>query len=163
VRSQLGIGACFPHLLTIGIATLGSWLLILLLSAPFVVARRRRETPPPDRPAHRTPERADFAPGDPAFGLARASTVIRRKMRVARIARLLSPTRTEHPLTPDLVRFAQLRGGRPATGDPQRTIAWLVPEAIESRYRFGDRRVVSARWLVVRPPRQESDGELRVG
>jgi hypothetical protein len=44
VRSQLSIGARFPHLLTIGIATLGSGPLILLLSsgALYVVARRRR-------------------------------------------------------------------------------------------------------------------------
>jgi hypothetical protein len=43
-RSQLRISARFPHLLTIGIATLGSGLLILLLSggALYVVARRRR-------------------------------------------------------------------------------------------------------------------------
>ena len=43
-RSQLSIGARFPHLLTIGIATPGSRLLILLLSsgALYVVARRRR-------------------------------------------------------------------------------------------------------------------------
>jgi hypothetical protein len=43
-RSQLSIGARFPHLLTIGIATLGSGPLILLLSsgALYVVARRRR-------------------------------------------------------------------------------------------------------------------------
>ena len=32
---------------------------------------------------------------------------------------------------PDLVRFAQLGGGRLATGDPQRTIASLVPDAID--------------------------------
>jgi hypothetical protein len=43
-RSQLSIGARLPDLLTIGIATLGSELLILLLSsgALYVVARRRR-------------------------------------------------------------------------------------------------------------------------
>jgi len=43
-RSQLRIGARFAHLLTIGIATLGSGLLTLLLSsgALYAVARRRR-------------------------------------------------------------------------------------------------------------------------
>jgi hypothetical protein len=43
-RSRLNIGARFPHVLTIGIATLGSGLLILLPSsgALYVVARRRR-------------------------------------------------------------------------------------------------------------------------
>jgi hypothetical protein len=42
--ASLSIGARFPDLLTIGIATLGSGLLILLLSsgALYVVARRRR-------------------------------------------------------------------------------------------------------------------------
>jgi hypothetical protein len=51
VRSQLSTVARFPHLLTIGIATLRSGLPILLLGsgAPYVVARRRRETPPPER------------------------------------------------------------------------------------------------------------------
>jgi hypothetical protein len=36
-----------------------------------------------------------------------------------------------HPLASDLVRFAQLGRGRPATGDPQRTTASLVPDAID--------------------------------
>ena len=44
VTSELSIGASFPHLQTIGIAALGSGLLLLLLSgsALYVVVRRRR-------------------------------------------------------------------------------------------------------------------------
>jgi hypothetical protein len=44
VASELSIGASFPHLVTIGIAALGTGLLLLLLSGStlYVVIRRRR-------------------------------------------------------------------------------------------------------------------------